>query len=96
MTGRAGQQAVLAAAATHLVLAAFELPSRDQRESVMAAIPPPLFSIVMLMTQEDPEFSGRWDTAGDDWLAQGQVLYDIVDWLLTPERLIEERGWGDA
>jgi hypothetical protein len=91
-----GDTEALADAVTRLAITAFELPSRERRESVMAALPPALFSIVMLTAQEDPEFAARWDTAGDDWLAQGHVLHDIVEWLLTPERLVEEHGRTDA
>jgi hypothetical protein len=74
----------LAAGAAVAAIGALEQP-RAVIEVVETACPPALFALAMLVVESEDDFGRRWKAAGDDWVARGEILHDVVVWILTPE-----------
>jgi hypothetical protein len=52
---------------------------------VEASLPPAVVALALVMVESDPEYAPRWTAAGTDWMARGQLLHDVILFLLTPE-----------
>jgi hypothetical protein len=51
---------------------------------VEASLPPAVVSLALLMVETDAEYSRRWIAAGTDWMVRGQLLHEVILYLLTP------------
>jgi hypothetical protein len=63
----------------------FEITNPLLLKYVEASLPPAVVGLALLMVETDAEYSPRWVAAGTDWTARGQLLHEVILYLLTPE-----------
>ena len=75
------------ALATAGAMAAMHLEIKDPLllRYVEASLPGAIVGLALLMVETDAEYSPRWIAAGTDWMARGQLLREVILFLLTPE-----------
>jgi hypothetical protein len=69
------------------VIAAMSLEVHDPAELAIVerCVPAAALGLAVFMAETDPEFRGRWGVAENDPMATGQVLHEVLLFLLRPE-----------